>query len=229
VILVLARVPALRLVRTSRAWGPIAGWAALSVVLALVARGQGSGAGASHVLRGGFAFVALPLVVYATVGATLGEGGLNKGVRGVVALGATARTAAIASVLVAIAVSMAIAGALAALLCLLAHGPQDPPLAADLIASLGVGALGGAAYASYFAAGAAVAVGKGTMRGVLLALDWILGGGAGVGALVTPRGHVASLLGGLPCAELAPRASSVVLLLLVVGYGALAVLLARRS
>ena len=40
--LVLARVPALRLLRTPRAWLPIAGWTLLAIVSALVARSSGS-------------------------------------------------------------------------------------------------------------------------------------------------------------------------------------------
>jgi hypothetical protein len=226
VTLLLARVPALRLVRTPRAWLPIAAWAALALVVALSARAHGGASGATTVLRGTFAFLVLPLVAYAVVGATLGASGLRRGIRGLVALGAVPQQAALASVVTAAAFAAAICGLLATVTCLLAHGAHDPPLARDLFTSLWVGALGGATYAAYFSAGAAI--GKGTMRGVLLALDFIVGGGAGVGALVTPRGHVTSLLGGPLCAELSQRASSLVLLVLIVVYGGFAVALGRR-
>lgn len=224
--LVLARVPALRLVRTPRAWLPIAAWAALALASAFAARSHGSTTGATHVMRGAFAFLVLPLIAYAVVGATVGPSGLRRGIRGLVALGATPRSAALASVVVAAASSAVICGLLGALTCALAHGSGDPPFGADVFASLWVAALGGAAYAAYFSAGAAI--GKGTMRGVFLALDWIVGGGAGVGALLTPRGHVTSLLGGPLCADLSQRASSVLLIVSIVIYGALAVMLARR-
>lgn len=178
-------------------------------------------------MRGTFAFLILPLVAYGVVGATLGSSGLRRGIRGVVSLGAAPRSAALASVLVAAASSAALCGILAAVVCGLAHGSHDPPLATDLVASVGVGALGGAAYAAYFSLGSAI--GKGAMRGVFLAVDWIVGGGAGVGAILTPRGHVTSLLGGPLCADLSARASSIMLIVLFLAYASLAVLLVRRA
>ncbi len=225
--LVLARVPALRLLRTPRAWAPLLLWTLAAVVIATAARSTGSASGATHVMRGSFAFLVLPLVAYAIVGAVIGGAGLQQGIRGVVALGAEPRQAALASVGVAVAYAMAACGVLAALVCVLAHGSQDPPLASDLPTSLWVGALGGGAYAAYFCAGAAIW--KGKLRGVFLAFDWIIGGGAGFGALFTPRGHVLSLLGGLPCAELPQRASSALLVVLLAAYAALAVALTRRA
>lgn len=225
--LVLARVPALRLVRTPRAWLPIALWTLLAIVSALFARSAGSGSGADHVMRGSFAFLVLPLVSYGIVGAVLGGAGLRRGIRGLVALGAEPRRAALASVGVAVVSAAVAGGVLAALVCVLAHGAHDPPLASDLPASLWVGALGGGAYAAYFCAGAAI--GKGAMRGVFLAFDWIVGSGSGFGALFTPRGHVQSLLGGQLCAELSPRASSLTLVAILCAYAALALLLTRRA
>jgi hypothetical protein len=225
--LLLARIPALRLVRTPRAWMPIVAWTLLAIVIALSSRARGATTGADHVMRGAFAFFVLPLIAYGVVGATLGGAGLRGGIRGVVALGAAPRSAALASVVVAITTAAAMCGVLGALVCALAHGSGDPPLAVDVAASLGVGVLGGAAYAAYFSAGAAI--GKGAMRGVFLALDWVIGGGAGAGALVMPRGHVTSLLGGPLCADLSQRTSSVMLLVLAVAYAGLAVLLVRRA
>jgi hypothetical protein len=224
--LVLARVPALRLLRTRRAWLPIVAWALLAIVSALVARARGS-SGADHVMRGSFAFLVLPLVSYAIVGAVLGGAGLRRGIRGVVALGAEPRRAALASVGVAVVSAAVACGVLAALVCAVAHGSQDPPLASDLPTSLWIGALGGGAYAAYFCAGSAI--GKGTMRGVFLAFDLIVGAGSGFGALFTPRGHVQSLLGGPLCADIAQRASSIALVAIVLAYAALALLLTRRA
>jgi len=223
----LARIPALRLLRAPRAWLPILAWALLAVVFAVSARARGSTTGADHVMRGAFAFLVLPLVSYAVVGATLGRRGLRRGIRGVVALGAAPRSAALASVLVAIAISALLSGVLGAAVCALAHGSADPPLASDMLASLWICALGGGTYGAYFSAGSAI--GKGAMRGVFLALDWIVGGGAGAGALLTPRGHVTSLLGGPLCADLSQRTSSLLLVVLLLTYAALAVTLARRA
>lgn len=226
--LVLARVPALRLLRSRRAWLPIALWTLLAIVSALSASSRGSTTGADHVMRGSFAFLVLPLVAYGVVGATLGRTGLRRGIRGVIALGAPPRKAALASVLVAMVSAAALCGILAAIVCALAHGSQDPPLSSDLPTSFWIGALGGGAYGAYFSAGSAI--GKGTfMRGAFLAFDWILGGGAGAGALITPRGHVTSLLGGPLCADLSQRTSSILLVVLMLAYASLAVALARRA
>jgi hypothetical protein len=225
--LVLARIPALRLVRSPRAWLPIVAWAAFAVVIAVSARARGSTTGADHVMRGAFSFLVLPLIAYGVVGATLGTTGLRRGIRGVVALGAPPRSAALASVLVAIGASALLAGVLGAVVCALAHGSGDPPLASDLVTSLWISALGGGTYGAYFSAGSAI--GKGAMRGVFLALDWIIGGGAGIGALVTPRGHVTSLLGGPLCADLSQRTSSMLLVVLLVAYAGVAVALVRRA
>jgi hypothetical protein len=223
----LARVPVLRLLRTPRSWLPVVGWAVLALLFAIVARRSGGASGSDHVMRGSFGYVVLPLVAYAVVGASLGGGGLRRSVRAVVALGARPRSAALATTVVAAVTSAALCSALAVLVCAVAHGPADPPLAPDLFASFWVSALGAAAYAAYFSAGAAI--GKGAMRGVLLAVDWIIGSGAGVGALLTPRGHVTALLGGSLAAELPARASSALLVGLLVAYAALAAALTRRA
>jgi hypothetical protein len=225
--LLLARVPALRLLRTPRAWLPIVAWSLLALVFAVSARARGSSTGADHVMRGAFSFLVLPLIAFGVVGATLGATGLRRGIRGVVALGAAPRSAALASVLVAIATSALLSGVLGAVVCALAHGTGDPPLASDVAASLWISALGGGTYGAYFSVGSAI--GKGTMRSVFLALDWIIGGGAGVGALITPRGHVTSLLGGPLCAELSQRTSSTLLVVLLLACAGVAVALVRRA
>jgi hypothetical protein len=225
--LVLARVPALRLLRSRRAWGPIVLWALLAIVSAGVARAHGSPSGADHVMRGSFGFLVLPLLTYAVVSAVHGASGLRRGIRGVVALGAPPRDAALASIGVAVVASAVLCALLAAIVSVLAHGALDPPIATDLGTSLWVGALGGAAYAAYFSVGSAI--GQGTLRGLFLAFDFIVGSGSGVGALLTPRGHVHSLLGGALVAEVSQRTSSIVLVLLAITYGVVALLLSRRA
>jgi hypothetical protein len=227
-MLALARVPALRLLRTPRAWLPVVGWALLAVVSALGARSHGATNGADHLMRGALGVLVLPLACYAIVAGVVGGAGLRGGLRGVVSLGAAPRTAALASVLVAVGAAAAVGALLAAVACGLAHGAHDPPLAGDLFTSLWVGALGGGAYGAYFSAGSAI--GKGlVMRGAFLAFDWIVGAGGGFGALFTPRGHVLSLLGGPLCAEVSQRASSALLLVVIGLYVTLALLLTRRA
>lgn len=215
-----------RLLRTPRSWAAIAAWTLVGVASALVVRSRGTTTGADHVMRGTFGVIVLPLVAFAIVGAALGGGGMKRSIRGVVALGAAPRAAAFASTLVAVAASMVIGAVVASITCAVAHGSGDPPLGRDLFASLWIGGLGGGAYAAYFAAGSAL--GQGTMRSGLLVVDWIVGGAGGVGAIFVPRGHVTSLLGGPLAAEIPQRASSVLLVVLLVAYTGLAVALSRR-
>lgn len=223
---VLARVPLARLARTPRGWLPVLGWTFLAIVVALATRGRGTTTGADHVMRGAFGVLVIPLLTYGMVSAVLGGFGMRGAIKGVVALGAEPRRAALASVLVAALASAIACGVLGTIVCGVAHGAQDPPLARDLVTSLWVSALGGAAYAAYFCAGSAI--GKGTARGVFLAFDWVVGAGAGAGAMITPRGHVLSLLGGHHVAELSQRGSSVVLVVLLGTYVLVALALTRR-
>ena len=111
-------------------------------------------------------------------------------------------------------------------MCLVAHHPGDPPLGRDVLATAGISLLAGATYGALFCVGSAI--GKGAARGFFLALDLLLGAGGGFSSVLVPRGHVASLLGGAPAFELSHRASSIVLLVLVVVYAELAIRLGRR-
>lgn len=216
-----ARLPIARMTRTRRAWVPVLGWSLLAFGAALTTR-----SGADHVLRGTFAFVVLPLVAYGIVAGALGGAGLKASVRPLVLLGAKTPRAAGAVIAVSCMFSALVSAALGALVCVLAHRTGDPPVIADALATAGISALGGAAYAAYFCAGSAI--GKGTMRGLFLAMDWLMGGGAGFGSILVPRGHVLSLLGGAPAFELSSKASSLFLVALILAYAALAMRLARR-
>lgn len=223
----LARQPIARLTRSRRAWAVVAGWAALAIVSAVVVRANGETSGADHVLRGGFSRFMFPLLTYAIVGAIVGGAGMRKSIRGIVGLGAKPRSAAVATALVAAAACAIVGGVLFAAVCLAAHGPADPPLGRDLFASTWIGALGGAAYGSFFAAGSSFGRGGGG-RGVFLAADFIVGGAAGAGAMLTPRGHLLSLLGGPPCADVSQRASSVMLVGIALASLAIVAALSRR-
>lgn len=222
----LVRLPLARLLRAPRGWLPIVGWSLLAIVSALSSRTTGLTSGADHVLRGTFGIVIVPLLTYGVVSATLGGVGLRPAVRGLVTLGASPQRAALASIAVAMAASAVACGVLAALVCVIAHGASDPPLVWDVPASFGVAFVGGAAYAAYFCAGSAI--GRGAMRGAFLAIDYLIGTPGGFGSLFTPRGHLMSLLGSSTAFELSRRVSSVMLVVLMLVYLALAVRLARR-
>lgn len=225
--MILARVPAFRLARTKRAWLPVAGYALLSILIAFVAGRSGGASGTDHVMRGTFRWLIVPLVAYAVVSAALGGMGLKRAVRGVVFLGAQPRRAAMETVLVASIASAISTGVLAFVVTLLSHSATDAPLAGDLFASTWVSALGGLAYGAYFCAGAAI--GNGTPRGLFLAFDWIVGSGTAGLAFLTPRAHLAALMGGSLCADLSARTSSIVLLAYTAIFTAVAVWFVRRA
>jgi hypothetical protein len=222
----LARPAVAHFVRERRGFVPIALWLVVGVIAAFVARAN-DGNGADRVLRGTFGTVVLPLLAYGVISSLLGRKRLGHAIRGTVAVGGAPSRAALATVLVAMAASALLCGFAAMLLCVLAHGETDPPLAADMFGSFGVAVEGGAAYAAFFCAGSAI--GGGAMRGAFLTLDFLLGVPAGVGAIFTPRAHVMSLLGGRVCYELSRRESSFVLAVLALVYLAVAVRFGRRA
>ncbi len=223
----LARLAGLRVLRTRRTWLPMAAWTGLALGGALLLRTREAFRGADQILRGPYALVIVPLVAYTVAAAAVGGTGLRSAIRPVVALGATTQRAALATTLVAMAAGATLCGLLGFAVSMLAHGAGDAPLARDLFASTWIGALGGAAYAAFFVAGSAI--GRGGARALFLIGDFFLGATAGAASIVTPRGHVQSLLGGPLAADLSQRASSGLLVVLAVGYAALAVSLSRRK
>jgi hypothetical protein len=220
-LVAMSRVPLMRFLRLRRLRVPIALWAIFAVAIAAF------GGGTDRVMRGAFGALVIPLLSYAVVSAALGGAGLRVACRGLVALGAPPVRAARATVLVAMAVSGAVCAVLAALVCILAHRPGDPQIASDVVGSAGSSLLGGVAYAAFFSAGSAFRTGA--LRGLLLVVDWLLGSSGGFGAVLSPRGHLLSLLGGARCYDLSRRTSSVFLVLLSVVFFAAAVRLARRT
>lgn len=223
----LARLPLARLTRTPRAWLPIVGWTALAVVAAYVTRGRGSAHGADHVLLGAFGGIALPLLVYGVVSATLGGDGLARSGASLVAFGAPPARVATVSVLVTALASAVLGAALAAAVAFVAHGSGDPPVVRDILTSAWIGGLGGAAYAAMFTLGACFGK-RGAGRSAVLVVDWIFGSGYGALSCFFPRAHVRNLLGGDPSLELTQGASAMMLGGLVVVYAALAVVRASR-
>jgi len=203
----LARLPLARLVRTPRPLLVVAAWCAVAVAFALLARSGGAAHGADHALVGAYGALVLPLLAYAVVGATLDARSLAASGVPLVAFGAAPTRVAGVTLAVAAAATALLGALLACAVAVIAHGSSDPPLARDALVSAYAGALGGAAYASWFALGASFGR-RGGGRAVLLVVDWVLGATGGAAALVTPRAHVQNLLGGVPPLGLSERASA---------------------
>ncbi len=215
-------LPLARLVRTPRAWPPLALWIAVAVGAAFVERARAGPHGADHALLETFGAVALPLLAYAFVGAVVGSDGLGQASRALVAFGALPRDVALGGIAVATVSTALTSAALGAVVTLVAHGAGDPPLAHDVITSAWIAAVGGVAYAALFALGSTLGR-RGGGRSVVLVLDWLLGSGSGVAALLTPRAHVRSLLGGDAPIALSAAASALTLVALAALFTALAV------
>ncbi len=217
----------LPIARLGRSWATLlaaVAWTLLALVPALsVRRHQGH---AYTALSGAFSEITLPLVVFGLTGRVLAGGNMKDAIRPLVGLGAAPAQAAVSMTTTAM-LAGALAGALqGALVAAVAHGPGDPPLAWDVLTSAEVGALGGAAYAALFAFGSTF--GGAVGRSVLLGADWVLGA-SGSGALLFPRGHVRSLLGGeLAGFAMSQRASFGALMVLTGLFGAMAVGRTRR-
>jgi hypothetical protein len=225
VIAALARPSIARLLRGPRAWFGVAAWCGLAFVFAMAARDRGSAHGADHVLIDTYGALVLPLLAYVIVGATLASRSLRAATASVVAFGAQPGRAAAAAIAVAAATSAVVGAIVAAAVAMLAHGIADPPRLHDAAVSAYVGALGGTAYATWFALGASFGR-RGGGRVVSLLVDWILGATSGAGALVSPRGHLRNLLGGAAPMDLSERASAAALALLTIACALLAI---RRS
>ena len=220
----LLRHPFARITGARGKWVPVLAWALLAVFVALLARRTDHAV--ESALARGFGAVSMPLLVFAVFGLVCPEGTLAGAARPLVFLGAPARRAAFAVASTVVGVSALVCAALAALVVVIAHGPTDPPLGADLLASSVVGALGGAAYAAYFSFGSSLFGTAG--RGIFLVADLVLGG-LGVGALVSPRAHVRALFGGPLAAHVSLRGSSIALAVMLVVFVLLATLRSRQK
>ncbi len=210
----LLRVPWVRLVRSPRSMLTLLPWACIALFFGWAARGRGADDSVAT-----YAALPLPLLAFAAVGAVLGAKSLGHAVSGLRAVGATRPAAILVHFFAAVALTVLLTALVGGAVAALAHGPSDPPLVRDVLASAGIAALGGFAYAGLFLLGATF--GNGAGRSIVLAIDFAFGGSS-VGAMLFPRGHVRSLFGGADVAELTSRQSSIALLVL----GALFLLLA---
>ncbi len=217
----------MRLVRSPRAPLAFGVCAVVLAALALGARLHGYAHGADRLLIGLFGGYALPLLAYALVGAVLDSRSLAASGASLTAFGASPVRVAAISVLVAIGATAVACAVLAIGVALLAHGAGDPPIGRDALASAYAGALGGAAYASWFSVGSTFGK-RGGGRTAFLAIDWFLGGLDGL-SLPLPRGHARNLLGGAAPLDWSQRASAAALAVLALAYAFAAVLRATRT
>lgn len=224
----LATVTWKRLARATRAWLAIALWVAVAVVPALLERLRSVGHGADHALLGFYSSIALPFLAFSVLSAVLGREGLGASSIALANFGATPGRVALHTVTVAVVASAALGGTLGAVVDVVGHGVLDPPLRDDALRALAAGALGGAAYAAFFALGSAFGA-RGWGRSVLLLLDWVFGVGSGTSALLVPRAHVRNLLGGLAPLEVSGRVSYAVLAAMTILFTWLACARASRA
>jgi hypothetical protein len=224
----LIRVSLEKLLRARRTWLTIAFWVVIAVGPALQERLHAVGHGADHALLGLYASIALPFLAYSVLSAVLGREGLSRSGLALVNFGAPAGRVALSTVTVAVVASAVLGGVLGAVVDGVGHGTLDPPLAQDALRAFAAGALGGSAYAALFAMGASFGA-RGFGRSILLLLDWVLGDGVDASALLTPRAHVRSLLGGAAPLDVSGRVSYAALALMVIVFTALACERASRA
>lgn len=209
-MIALARAPVLRLARSPRAWIPIVLWIAFAIAYATALRVAHSQGSTDRILLGLWAPVVLPLMTLTILGAMTGTEGIRAFVRKVQPFGASGARAALACVLSSAFVCALVSTITAAIVVLVAHGPEDPALGSDLLATIWITALGGATYAAYFTFAGTIGP-SGSGRFAVLVLNFLLADAGTAGAVLSPHAQIRSLLGGTQAGALSQRASSVVL------------------
>jgi hypothetical protein len=223
VIFALARLPARRLLVARRAWIAFGAWALVTFGLAAL---RGHGASATDALIGIYASFTLPLSTLALTSAVARGDRLQSAARSLTRVGASGAQAALAHVMVAVVACMVAGIVLGVGVAVLAHGSADPSVGRDILTCTWVGALSGSAYGALFSLGSSFGA-KGAGRGVVLLIDWVIGGG--VLGTVLPHAHVRSLLGGDPAGGLAQRSSAIVLVVITIACALLTMYRSRRA
>jgi hypothetical protein len=177
---------------------------------------------ANHALQGPAFGLAIPLAALSLVAMALGHRRLDRGVGSLDLIG-TGRRFAVLGVLFGVGlVSALLGGLLGGITTWIAHGRFDGSVVMDMLASMWIGALAGAVYAVFFAMASTLGK-RGGGRYLAFGIDWFLGSLTGAGAVVFPRAHTLNLLGAEPVLGLPQGASTLILLGLMGGFGALAV------
>jgi hypothetical protein len=198
---------------------------ALAALIAVIARAHLPLEAPHHLVLVTFRFV-IPLTSFAIVARAIDRARLDDSVWCLARHGLAKQTLAFGLVLTAQALAALVAALVAAAGLLLAYGSLARA-SADLATTLPIALLGGAAYAGWFALGAAF-LREGRGRFVPLVADFVLGGGTGLLAFAFPRSHLASLAGEQAVMDMSQRASSVMLLALTLALPALAAMRAGR-
>jgi hypothetical protein len=215
-------LPALALVRTPRGLLRVLPWFAVPLLMRKLLPG---GSLDAQVLDVG-AFV-IPLLSLAVIAWLLAYSGLHEATEGPFRLGQPRVRTAAAYVVTGIALSAMCSVVATGMTLAVAPASQlaaGGTKAHEWLTTCPVAALAGAGYGAWFLLGSTFARGNG--RSVCFLLDLLLGG-TRMAALLVPRGHLRSLLGGARVADLSPRQSSLVLLVLTLVCAGLAV--ARSS
>jgi hypothetical protein len=197
-----------RILRRPMALSAVMG-ASLVVVSALIERRVASAGAVDRALAATFNVV-IPLVSFSVAAAISARGNLRESVWPAARYGVARRDVALGAIGAGLAASAALAAIFGALAVAVAHGQGNPPLAGDLVTSAWIAALTGAAYTSWFTAGATFGR-RGGGRWVPLLADFVIGGSAGLAGAVLPRANAASLLGGAAALGLPHASSSLIL------------------
>jgi hypothetical protein len=177
-------------------------------LVSLLERSREPAYAADRALHGATLGVVMPLVCYALFEAVYGKDRTASLLDPIGRHGANRRRLSL-GVNAALSLGCAVTSAvLAAVAAVSAHGFGGPSVFADCIASLWGGALAGAAYAGFFAV--ASPFGR-RGRIAALVLDWLFGSGAGLFAVVWPRGHARNLFGGEPVLDASQTVAALVL------------------
>ncbi len=217
--------PLARIVRNRGGRWALLPWIVFAIVLAVVSRGRSDGA--SHVLVGSFARFVMPLLSFSIATAVVGKGSLVEALAPLTTLGASRERAGLTIAFGSMLASAGTSAFLGAMVVIVSHGTSDPPLVTDVVNTLWICALGGAAYGAYFSAASTLFGRFG--RSAFLIADFILGGGSAVSSLFVPRAHIRSLLGGAHALTLSQRWSAVALVALTIAFVLLALVRIRTS
>jgi hypothetical protein len=213
------------LMRLTQRRALVAGASGLGIV-ALVAVAEKRAAlygAASRVLENEVFGLILPIALVLASRRALDPTRLDVAAMPLARFGPSRRTVALGLVLASMIGAALLAASAAALAAVLAHDPTAPAIRLDAFSSAWIGALGGTAYAAFFAFGATYGS-QGGGRWWGLAADFLLGSTSGVGALLAPRAHIENLLGGQPPMLLSQPASAACLAAIGVAFTLLALL-----
>ncbi len=137
----------------------------------------------------------IPLLSFAILSEITGRTDLRDAAWPVVRFGAAHRGAVAGMLGFSVLFSAVASAALAAASVLFAHSKSAPPILSDCMISAWIAILTAWSYTGYYAIGATFfRFGRG--RFVPLAIDFILGGSAGLIGAIMPRGNAINLLGG---------------------------------